>query len=223
MSGAGPSIIDKEDLDLAKRTFEASTSTPTLKASITVRRRRRAVRHVAQDLLFSITFDQSDAGNVPVLTCLIGVHQILVSLVEKLKTYFDDKQRRLVFFSVTVVEMTSPIHSGGQDLHNAAKEDIVRSILEPLFAYLCSNSEVSLSSNLEVKCSVMSLDHTAEYDKKKRRLKRPPPEGHLVGHRGSSLKPIDHYSGSKFGFIMVPRGVPANQDLFYNRCLPVVF
>ena len=100
MSEAGPSKIDidKENLDLAKRTFDSDTSTPTLRAKITVRHRKRPTRHVAQDLLFSVTFSQSDAGNIPVLTCLLGVHQVILSLVQRLKTYFDDKKQRLCFF-----------------------------------------------------------------------------------------------------------------------------
>ena len=92
MSGAGPSNIDKgKNLELAQRTFDSVSRTPTLRARIKVRRRKRATRHVAEDLLFSITFSQSDAGNIPVVTCLVGVHGIIVSKVKKLKTYFDDR------------------------------------------------------------------------------------------------------------------------------------
>ena len=225
MSEAGPSGIDKQDLDLAKRTFDSETSTPTVKANIIVRRRRRPTRHVAQDLLFSVTFSQSQAGNIPVLTCLLGVYEIILNLVHKLKTYFDDKRQRLCFFSASVDKMVSPIHSGGRDLHNEPEEEITKAILEPLFAYLTSNSEVDLNAGLEIKASVLSLDHTAEYDekRKKRPLKRPPPQGHLLGHRGASLKDITHYSGSRYGYIIIPRGIPAQADLFDNRCLPVAF
>ena len=143
MSRAGPSNIDKEDLDSAKTAFESVSSTPTLKATITVRRRKRETRHVAQDLLFSIIFSQSDSGNIPVLTTLIGVHGIVLTLVQKLKTYFDDQQRRLVFFSANVDQMTSAIHSGGSDLHGEPEEEITKTILQPLFAYLCSKAKLT--------------------------------------------------------------------------------
>ena len=104
MSGAGPSNIDKENLDLAKRVFESVKKTPTLKANITVRRRRRLTRHVAQDLLFCINFSPSDAGSIPVLTCLIGVHEIILTLVQKLKNYFDDQQSRLCFLAAQLIK-----------------------------------------------------------------------------------------------------------------------
>ena len=121
--------------------------------------------------------------------------------------------------------MTSPIFSGGRDLWHESNKEICNSILKPLFAYLCSNTEVSLSSGLEIKCCVLSLAHTSEYDQKKKRKakKRPPPDDHLVGHRGNSLKPIDHYSGRNFGLILVPKGIPSHPTLFENRCLPVAF
>ena len=123
------------------------------------------------------------------------------------------KNKDCAFFSASVDKMLSPIHSGGRDLHSEPEEEITKAILEPLFAYLTSNREVDLSSGLEIKTSVMSIAHTAEYDekKKKRTLKRAPPEGHLVGHRGASLKEINQHSGSCYGFIIVPPGIPAQK------------
>ena len=62
---------DKEgDLARAQRTFEGQTQTAELTSSITVRRRRRGLRFVAQDLLFVIKFEESDAGALPILNVL---------------------------------------------------------------------------------------------------------------------------------------------------------
>ena len=41
--------------------------------------------------------------------------------------------------------------------------------------------------------------------------------------RNSSLKEIDQYSGPHYGFILIPRGIPAEPNLFENRCLPIAF
>ena len=123
MDGPDPSQSSSDkghDLDGAKRSFDSVQRTPTLRAQITVRRRKRGTRHVAEDLLFVVTFSQSDAGNLPVLECLLGVHSSIISLIEKLKNFFDDKQRRLCFFSASVDQMVSPMFSGGQDLHNTS-------------------------------------------------------------------------------------------------------
>ena len=106
-----------------------------------------------------------------------------------------------------------------------SEKEMCNFILKPFFAYLCSNSEVSLSSGLNIKACILSLDHTLEYDqrKNKRPTKRPPPDDHLVGHGGSSLKSIENYSGKNFGLIVVPKGTPAQPKLFENRCLPIAF
>ena len=91
---------DKEhDLEAARRNFETTQSTPNLKVNIAVRRRRRALRHVATDLLFVVTFSESDAGELPVLSCLIGVYETILTLIRKLKSYFNDQKRRLCYFS----------------------------------------------------------------------------------------------------------------------------
>ena len=94
---------DKEtNLPAAQAAFESSYSTPALKIRIEVRRRKRGVKHVANDLLFVVHFSASDGGNLPVLNCLIGVHQAILILIRKLKRYFNDGQRRLAFFSANL-------------------------------------------------------------------------------------------------------------------------
>ena len=145
-----------------------------------VRRRRRGLRHVAEDLLFTLTFSESDMGALPIVNVLMGVHQSVLVLVRKLKAYFNDKQRRLCFFSADMADMnqmTSPIFSGGRDLWNESERKIVSSILTPLLAFLCSNREIDLRARLEVKCCVTSIAQTLEYERQANRrvTKRPPP------------------------------------------------
>ena len=221
---------DKElDLSRDEKEFQGHTKRPDILTTVRVRRRRRGLRHVAEDLLFTLTFSESDMGALPIVNVLMGVHQSVLVLVQKLKAYFNDKQRRLCFFSADMADMnqmTSPIFSGGRDLWNESERKIVSSILTPLLAFLCSNREIDLRAGLEVKCCVTSIAHTLEYDERqanRRVTKRPPPDDHLVGHRGSSLKSIDHYSGRHHGLILVPRGIPQDLSLFDGRCMPVAF
>ena len=168
-SDPSTSQSDKEhDLEAARKSFESTLSTPTLKVNITVRCRRRALRHVATDLLFIVTFSESDAGELPVLSCLIRVYESILTLIRKLKRYFDDQKRRLCFFCANLKSMTSPVFSGGRDLFGEKEQEICNAVLKPLFAYLCSNAEVSLSAGLEIKVCVLSLAYTIEHDNKKR-------------------------------------------------------
>ena len=95
-AGSNQSNSDKENnLERAQKAFEGENKTKELISSITVRRRRRGLRHVAQDLLFVISFRESDAGSQPILNVLLGVHESILVLIRKLKGYFNDKQRRL--------------------------------------------------------------------------------------------------------------------------------
>ena len=92
-SGSDQINFDKEnDLERARQTFEDQTKTQELVTSITVRRRRRGLRHVAQDLLFIITFSESDGGAIPILNVLVTIYQSIIELIRKLKKYFNDKK-----------------------------------------------------------------------------------------------------------------------------------
>ena len=98
---ARPGTSKEVDLAAAQDHFETTYSTQTLKIDIEVRRRKRGVRHVANDILFVVSFSSSESGNLPLLNVLIGVHQSILTLIRKLKRYFkEDGKRRLVFFSV---------------------------------------------------------------------------------------------------------------------------
>ena len=100
---------DKEaNLPAAKEAFESSYSTQTLKINIEVRRQKRGVKDVAEDLLFVVSFSASDAGNLPILDCHIGVCQSILTLIRELKGYFNDGKRGFAFFSANLESMISP-------------------------------------------------------------------------------------------------------------------
>ena len=50
------------DLPAAKEAFESNYSTPLLKIKIEVRRRKRGVKHVAEDVLFVVSFLYTDSA-----------------------------------------------------------------------------------------------------------------------------------------------------------------
>ena len=153
------------------------------------------------------------------------VYSSILELVRKLKVYFDDKMKRYCFFSCSVDGMTSSIYTGAQDLHNEPEDQIANGILYPLQLYLTSNMEADLIYNLEIKCSVCSLEHTALIDTKGAQpgKKRPFPFDHSLGHWGNSSKIIDGYKGPQKGLILVPDGYPEAPNQFKNMCLSVAF
>ena len=110
--------VSKEtNLDLAKEVFEKKIPSPRIDAEIVVRRRKRGKAFVAEDILFEIQFRQSSSGNLPLLSVVVSVYHVLKEIVEKLKGFYDDKKRRLAFFSSHVDQMTSSIYSGGRSIH----------------------------------------------------------------------------------------------------------
>ena len=217
------SSAKETDLSLAQGVFEGTITKPTIEAEIVVRRRKRGKAFVATDLVFDIQFRQSTAGNLPVLSCLVSVHQVMLTLIAKLKEFFDDKKRRLAFFSAHVDQMTSSIYSGGVSLHEQPEQEIAQQILRLLFMYLVSKNKVDLNSNLIIKVCVMSLDHTLNHDILKHGRRQLPGPDHLIGHQGSSLKEVTHYLGPCHGLIIIPEGYPVAPCMFAMRCLPVAF
>ena len=107
--------LNKEtNLEFAKDVFEETVVKPTLEATIKVRRRKRATAFAAEDLLIEITFGEKPTGkNLPLMASLISIYEVLMTLVRKLRHYFDDQKRRLCFFSATTPALVTPIFSGG--------------------------------------------------------------------------------------------------------------
>ena len=84
--------IEKENnLEIAQNEFEKTIRTPELIATISVRRRQRTrAQFMSADLLFEVRFSQSRQGNLTLLSCLVGIYHVILELVRKLKTFFDD-------------------------------------------------------------------------------------------------------------------------------------
>ena len=94
---ASTSSGNKENnLEEAKEAVEGSLSYPVLEANISVRRRRRATKFLAEDLLFVVEFQQSEqGGKLPLLSVLVTVYKAVLELIKRLKTYFDDKKKEI--------------------------------------------------------------------------------------------------------------------------------
>ena len=144
--------LNKEtNLEHAKDVFEDTVCMPTLAATIKVRRRKRAKNFAAEDLLIEVHFgEKPSGGNLELMACLISVYEVLMTLVRKLRHYFDDRKRRLCFFSASAPALTTPIFSGGRSLFDETPEQIVQAIMKPLFVFLVSNTEVDLHQGLQI-------------------------------------------------------------------------
>ena len=155
-------------MDDARKVFEGSLAYPTLEANFEVRRRKRASNFCVEDLVFVVEFKRGgQGGNLPLLSVMRTVDKVLIQVIQKLKDYFDETQKRYCFFSCSVDSMTSSIYSGMRNLYDESEEDLASAVLRPLFVYLCSKTEANLDSNLEIKCCVCSLEHSTQIDKKK--------------------------------------------------------
>ena len=62
------------DLEKAQDAFERENRTEQFVSKIVVRRRKRGLRHVAEDLLFVVSFEEAEMGPQPILNVLMGVH-----------------------------------------------------------------------------------------------------------------------------------------------------
>ena len=79
-----PSSSKEADLAAAKEAFESNYSTALLNIKIEVRRRKRGVKYVAEDLLFVVSFAASKDGNLPLIDCLVGVYESILTLIQLL-------------------------------------------------------------------------------------------------------------------------------------------
>ena len=211
------------DLQSAKDTFEGVLAYDTLEVNIKVRRRMMASSFCAEDIVCVLEFKQTgEMGNLPLMACMLTIHQALLELVRRLKTEFDNGMKRLCFFSCSVDQMTSSIYSGMRDLFGELEEDLVGAIIHPLFVYLCSKTEVKLDSNLEIKCTICSLTHTTAFLKRGKRKSRPInrkalPQRRKLGYRRTPKRKSPKFPQRHYGKIIVPSGFPAKMKIFENR------
>ena len=216
---------DKEDLQNAQNYFTKSLDYPTISCDISVRRLRfKKRRFHTEDLVFSINFhprNEKDGEDLLIMNSLVYVDSAVKSLVESLKIYFDDSQKRLCFFSAHIDGMVSDVFSGSRNIHEEETDISAASILEPLYGYLTSNSLASLkNANFEIRATILSLRHTEEYNQKRDKTnvpQRPLPMGRL-----GALSDNDKEKTPP-GIILVPSGFPAQPQAYVNKCLIVAF
>ena len=118
------------------------------------------------------------------MSSLVFVNEAVISLVDKLKNYFDDSKRRFCFFSAHIESMTSDLFSGARNIHEESSEISAASILEPIYGYLSSNTLIDLKKNrFEIRATVLSFNHSERYDQKRQKTpnvpRRPYPEGQI--------------------------------------------
>ena len=211
-----------EDTNLKKvqEEFESSTRTPLIEATIEVRRRRRAKKFLAEDILFVVSFAPGEQGALSLLNVLTSIYEVVLTLLRRLRSHFkaDEKTKRIVFFSANTRDMVSSLFTGGQDLHGQSLQSLANAIMRPLFLFCTSHQTVSLDSELNIKCSVISIQHSVEYLAKRAR-NRPLPEDKMYG----ALKSTNDYAGRNYGYIIVPKGTRNQPNLFDKRCLVIAF
>ena len=216
------------DLQQVKNNFEGTLPYGQMEVNITVRRRRMADRFCAEDLTFIMEFNQT-GQNLTLLDCIISIHQSLKEMIRRLKEEFDNGMKRYCFFSCRVDQMTSSIHSGLRDLYEEPEDQLANSIMTPLLLYLASNKEARLDSNLEVKVTLCSLEHSAHQAIKKKKgggkplQKRPYPLQHKLGYQRTKTKKPPKFPNRHPGKILVPSGFPAQKNIFENRCMALSF
>ena len=160
--------------------------------------------------MFSINFhpgNEKDGEDLLFMNSLVYVDSAVKSLVESLKIYFDDSQKRLCFFSAHIDGMVSDVYSGARNIHEEETDISVASILEPLYGYLTSNSLASLkAANFKIMVTILSLRHTEAYNQK--RGKTNVPQRPLPMERLGALSDNDKEKTPP-GIILVPSGFPA--------------
>ena len=127
----------REDLEAAKEHFVQTVDFPNISCKIGVRRlnfKKRKSPFLTEDLVFTLNFhpeSQNAAEKILIMSSLVFVNEAVISLVDKLKNYFDDSKRRFCFFSAHIESMTSDLFSGARNIHEESSEISAASILEP--------------------------------------------------------------------------------------------
>ena len=230
-------ILQERDLEEARRVFQMQTSYPSITVNTSVRRRFRNKNFMAQDLLFEIDIGQEakKAGNLPIIGHIMSVFGVLQELILRLRKYFNDKMKRVVFFEASVGSgMRSSLYSGGILLNKGSVSSVAQKVLRPLFAYLTSNAEANLRAGLKLKACVCSVAHTQERLSRptgvsRSRDKRPPPAGRLIGQVLSERLALDDLVAEapavdrRRGWIRVAAGYPTAPDIFREKCVVISF
>ena len=108
-------MASNSDLQQARLDFEGVLPYGDLEVDIKVRRRMMGTKFCAEDLTFVIQFKQvGQTGTLPLISCMLTIHQALLDVIGRLKANFDNGMKRYCFFSYAIDQMTSGIYSGMQ-------------------------------------------------------------------------------------------------------------
>ena len=224
-------------LEEARSFFNQTLIIGQLKARIEVTRRRKNDRFTSDDLLFHINFasDGASRGKIVLMDILLSVNTICSALIERLREFYNTREKRLIFPAFETSNTTSLICIGVVDLHQ--DKQIVNKLMRKLMLYLTSDAEASLSDGLVFKCTLLSRAHTEASQVRTRlakakpylRDKYPAPpsnlKNRLLGNQQSKILPnlpyvADNTRGSLF---VIPNGYPQCPRAFTNACAIVAF
>ncbi len=131
-----------------------------VKYNIEIRRRLRADKFSAEDLLFKINFNSSDSENsdIPLISVGLTIYYALTEIIQKISKEYDQSKKRLAFFTISTPSMVNSINLGGVDIHNPSDE-IADRLMNAAFRYLISHSTIELGEGLTITCLVVGLNH----------------------------------------------------------------
>ena len=108
-------LSDKE-LESARATIEENEDRPQVKYSVRLMRRAKKDLFSCEDVLCRVNFEESSLSKskTPLLSVLSVLFDIVVRVIDKLKSHFDDDKRYLVYTSFHSPNMTSDVFAGSQ-------------------------------------------------------------------------------------------------------------
>ena len=118
LGSPGPSKPNKL-LRHMKTIFEKTEDYSNFRLNITASFRLRSDRFQGGDILLRMKIRELHKSSTILATdILLGVYNALDQLIEKLKSEFDDSEKRMVFIDVQSLAFTVPLFLGSFDLHN---------------------------------------------------------------------------------------------------------
>ena len=155
----------------------------------------------------------------PLLDIIDKVYHCLHSMMDHLRSFFDNSVRRIAFLSIHSNSLTSDLYFGHEDLHNT---EISNKMMQSFFALLMSHQELSLEDGFQIRICLLSVDHVQhQLGKIKAVAKRnavylkdyyDKPFGARSAKRNQSVVPKRKYYRIEAGTVVSP-------DCFANSCL----
>ena len=101
-------------MEAARATIEEAAERPQVKYQVRLMRRAKKDIFSCEDCLVRVNFEESSLAKskTPLLSILGVLYDIVVRVIEKLKSHFNDNKRYLVYTSFHSPNMTSDVFSG---------------------------------------------------------------------------------------------------------------